>query len=90
VDGGQAALAKVQIYHNPLATRVSRAYLVWAAILALILLVTIFMIRLGRADLSGADSTPAGETSSPRRAHGGDGARMPKARAAATPASGSS
>jgi EmrB/QacA subfamily drug resistance transporter len=66
----QAALLETRIYHHALATGFSRGYLVSAGILALILIIALFMMRVSREDLSGADPAPApaGDTSSPRLA----------------------
>jgi hypothetical protein len=66
----QAALLQTRIYHHALATGFSRGYLVSAGILALILIIALFMMRVSREDLSGADPAPepAGDTSSPRLA----------------------
>jgi predicted MFS family arabinose efflux permease len=68
--GAQAALLQTRIYHHALATGFSRGYLVSAGILALILIIALFMMRVSREDLSGADPAPepAGDTSSPRPA----------------------
>jgi len=43
----------------------SRGYLVSAGILTLIPIIALFMMRVSRADLSGADPAPAGDASSP-------------------------
>jgi len=66
----QAALLQTRIYHHALAAGFSRGYLVSAGILALILIIALFMMRVSREDLSGADPAPepAGDTSSPRLA----------------------
>jgi hypothetical protein len=66
----QAALLQTRIYHHALATGFSRGYLVSAGILALILIIALFMMRVSREDLSGADPAPepAGDTGSPRLA----------------------
>ena len=55
VSGAQAALLQTQIYHHALATGFSRGYLVSAGILALILIIALFTMRVRRQDLSGAD-----------------------------------
>jgi EmrB/QacA subfamily drug resistance transporter len=55
--GFQAALLQTRIYHHALATGFSRGYLVSAGILALILIIALFMMRVSREDLSGADPT---------------------------------
>jgi predicted MFS family arabinose efflux permease len=70
LSGAQAALLQTRIYHHALATGFSRGYLVSAGILALILIIALFMMRVRREDLSGADPAPepAGDTSSPSRA----------------------
>jgi len=54
----QAALLQTRIYHHALATGFSRGYLVSAGILALILIIALFMMRVSRQDLSGADPAP--------------------------------
>jgi len=68
--GARAAALQTQIYHHALATGFSRGYLVSAGVLALILIIALFMMRVRRQDLSGADpmSEPAGDTSSPNPA----------------------
>jgi hypothetical protein len=70
LPGAQAALLQTRIYHHALATGFSRGYLVSAGILALILIIALFMMRVSRQDLAGADPAPepAGDTSSPRLA----------------------
>ena len=70
VSGAKAAAPGTQIYHHALATGFSRGYLVSAGILALILIIALFMMRVSREDLSGADPAPepTGDTSSPRPA----------------------
>jgi EmrB/QacA subfamily drug resistance transporter len=55
--GPRAAQLQTQAYHHALATGFSRGYLVSAGILALILVIAVFMMRVGRADLSGAEPT---------------------------------
>ena len=56
---------QAQIYHHALAAGFSRGYLVSAAILALIPIIALFMMRVSRADLSGAGPAPgsAGDAS---------------------------
>jgi hypothetical protein len=56
------------MYHHALATGFSRGYLVSAGVLALILIIALFMMRVTRQDLSGASQEPAGDTSSPNPA----------------------
>jgi EmrB/QacA subfamily drug resistance transporter len=58
-SGAKAALAKLHIYYQALAHGFSRGYLVSASILALILVIAVFVIRVSRADLAGAELTPA-------------------------------
>jgi hypothetical protein len=53
-----AAALQAQIYHHALATGFSRGYLVSAGILALIPIIALFMMRISRADLSGAGPAP--------------------------------
>ena len=69
-SAGQAAALRTQIYHHALATGFSHGYLVSAGVLALILIIAVFMMRVTRADLSGANPTPepTGDTSSPNLA----------------------
>jgi predicted MFS family arabinose efflux permease len=57
-SGPKAALAKLHIYHHALAHGFSQGYLVSAGILALILVITVFMMRITRADMSGEVPTP--------------------------------
>jgi EmrB/QacA subfamily drug resistance transporter len=85
-SGAEAALAKLHIYHHALAHGFSRGYLVSAGILALILVIAVFMMRVSRADLAGAEPTPADEASPPPPAPGGLSARRPRPSAAATSA----
>jgi EmrB/QacA subfamily drug resistance transporter len=59
--GPGAAQRHPQAYHHALATGFSLGYLVSAGILALILVIAVFMIRVSRADLSGTGPAPAGE-----------------------------
>ena len=63
-SAAQAAALQAQIRHHALAAGFSRGYLVSAGVLALILIIAVFMMRVTRADLSGADAAPAGDTSS--------------------------
>jgi len=62
---GRATL-QAQIYHHALAAGFFRGYLVSAGVLALIPIIALFMMRVSRADLSGADPrrpvTPAHRT----------------------------
>ena len=68
VSGAKAAALRTQIYHHALATGFSRTYLVSAGILALIVVIAMFMMRVRHTDLAGADPAPAGDTSSPAAA----------------------
>jgi len=69
-SAAQAAALQAQIYHHALATGFSRGYLVSAGVLVLSLVIALFMMRVSRADLSGAEPTPepAGDASSPNLA----------------------
>jgi hypothetical protein len=58
-SGASAALLQTQIYHHAVATGFSRGYLVSGSVLALILIIAVFMMRLTRADLSGTNPAPA-------------------------------
>jgi len=51
-------LLQTRVYHHALAIGFSRGYLVSAGILALILIIALFMMRVRRADLSGPDQAP--------------------------------
>jgi EmrB/QacA subfamily drug resistance transporter len=64
-SAAQTAALKAQIYHHALATGFSRGYLVSAGVLVLSLVIALFMMRVSRADLSGADPAlePAGDAS---------------------------
>jgi hypothetical protein len=63
-SGARAAALQIHVYHHALATGFSRGFLVSAGILALILIIVPFMMRVRREDLSGADpAPPAGEAS---------------------------
>ena len=66
----QAAALQARIYHYALAAGFSRGYLVSAAVLALIPVIALFVMRVSRADLSGAspEPEPAGDASSPNLA----------------------
>ena len=66
-SAAQAAALKAQIYHHALATGFSRGYLVSAGVLVLSLAIALFMMRVSRADLSGAGPAPgpAGDASAP-------------------------
>jgi hypothetical protein len=66
-SAAQAAALSAQIHHYALATGFSRGYLVSAGILALIPIIALFVMRVSRADLSGAspEPAPAGDASSP-------------------------
>jgi EmrB/QacA subfamily drug resistance transporter len=61
----QAAGLRTQIYHHALATGFSRGYLVSAGVLALVVIIALFMMRITREDLSGADPAlaPGGDAS---------------------------
>jgi len=65
-----SAALQAQIYHHALATGFSRGYLVSAGVLALAAIIALFMMRIRRQDLSGADPAPesAGDASSPNLA----------------------
>ena len=69
-SAAQAAALQAQIYQHALATGFSRGYLVSAGILALIPVIALFVMRVSRADLSGAEPAPepAGDASSPNLA----------------------
>jgi len=69
-SAAQAAALQAQIHHHALATGFSRGYLVSAGILALIPVIVLFVMRVSRADLSGAspEPEPAGDASSPNLA----------------------
>jgi len=71
-SAAQAAALQAQIYHHALATGFSRGYLVSAGVLVLSLAIALFMMRVSRADLSGAEPAPepAGDASSPNLALG--------------------
>jgi len=64
-SAAQAAALQAQAYHHALATGFSRGYLVSAGVLVLILIIALFMMRVSRADLSGAGPAPepAGDAS---------------------------
>ena len=64
-SGARAAALQTRIYHHALATGFSRGYLVSAGVLAVILVIAVFMMRVSRADLAGADPAPEGDASSP-------------------------
>ena len=65
VTGAKAAAVRTQIYHHALATGFSRTFLVSAGILALIVVIALVMMRVGHADLAGADPAPADDATSP-------------------------
>ena len=69
-SAAQAAALRAQIGQHALATGFSRGYLVSAGVLVLSLVIALFMMRVSRADLSGAEPTPepAGDASSPNLA----------------------
>jgi EmrB/QacA subfamily drug resistance transporter len=85
-SGARGAQLQTQIYHHALAHGFSRGYLVSAGILALILVIAVFMMRVSRADLSGAEPTPGGDASPQPPAPSELGARTPTAPAATAPA----
>ena len=64
-SAAQAAALQAQIYQHALATGFSRGYLVSAGVLVLSLVIALFMMRVSRADLSGAGPAPelAGDAS---------------------------
>jgi len=53
-SAAQAAALQARIYHHALAAGFSRGYLVSAGILMLALIIALFVMRVTRADLSGA------------------------------------
>ena len=57
-SAAQAAALQAQIYHHALAAGFSRGYLVSAGVLALAAIIALFMMRISRADLSGASPAP--------------------------------
>jgi hypothetical protein len=69
VSAAQAAALQTQIYHHALATGFSGGFLVSAAPTALMLIIVLAVIRVGREDLSGAGPAPApaGAATSPSR-----------------------
>jgi EmrB/QacA subfamily drug resistance transporter len=69
-SAARAATLQAQIYHHALATGFSRGFLVSAAIIALILIISLAVIRVRRQDMADADSTPtpASDVTSPSRA----------------------
>jgi hypothetical protein len=60
-SGAGAGQLQTQIYHHALATGFSRGYLVSGSILALILIIAVFMMRVTGADLSGPSTSTAGD-----------------------------
>jgi hypothetical protein len=60
-SGASAAQLQTQIYHHAVATGFSQGYLVSGAILALILIIAVFMMRVSGADLSGLSPAPGGD-----------------------------
>jgi len=64
-SAAQAAALRAQIGQHALATGFSRGYLVSAGVLVLSLVIALFMMRVSRADLSGAGPAPelAGDAS---------------------------
>jgi EmrB/QacA subfamily drug resistance transporter len=83
-SGLKAAQVQTHIQHHALAHGFSRGYLVSAAILALIMIIAVFMMRISRADMSGEELTPAPETSSTGQPRRGLGEHRPTAPAAPT------
>jgi EmrB/QacA subfamily drug resistance transporter len=69
-SAARAAALQTQIHHHALAAGFSRGFLVSAGILALILIISLAVIRVRRQDMAGADPTPtpAGDVTSPSRA----------------------
>jgi hypothetical protein len=69
-SGARAAAVQTQMYDHALATGFPRAYLVSAGVFALAAIIALFMMRVSRQDLSGADpaTEPAGDVTSPSRA----------------------
>jgi hypothetical protein len=68
VTGAKAAELRTQIYHHALASGFARTFLVSAGILALIVVIALFMMRVSHADLAGADQAPEDDTGSPAAA----------------------
>jgi EmrB/QacA subfamily drug resistance transporter len=70
LSAAKAAALQAQIYHHALAAGFSRGYLVSAGVLALVLVIALFVMRVSRADLSGAGPAPepTGDASSPNLA----------------------
>ena len=66
-SAAQAAALQTHIYHHALAAGFSRGYLVSAGMLALIIVIALLVMRVSRADLSGADPAPepTGDATSP-------------------------
>ena len=69
-SAAQAAALQTQAYHHALAAGFSRGYLVSAGVLVLPLVIALFVMRVSRADLAGAEAAPepAGDASSPNLA----------------------
>ena len=67
-SAAQAAALQTQAYHHALATGFSRGYLVSAGVLVLPVIIALFVMRVRREDLSGADPAPAADASSPNPA----------------------
>jgi predicted MFS family arabinose efflux permease len=82
-SGPKAVQLQTLTYHHALAQGFSQGYLVSAGILALILVIAVIMIRVSRADLSGAEPTPAGDAGPPPPVPSELGARGPRTGAAA-------
>jgi len=68
VSGARAAALQAKMYDHALAAGFSRGYLVSAGIMALIVIITLAVIRVWREDLSGTDPAPeaAGDAISPK------------------------
>jgi hypothetical protein len=66
-SAARAAVLQAQIGQHALAAGFSRGYLVSAGVLVLSLVIALFMMRVSRADLSGAGQAPepAGDASAP-------------------------
>jgi len=69
-SGARAAAVQTQMHDHALATGFPRAYLVSAGVFGLAAVIALFMMRVSRQDLSGADQAtePAGDVASPSRA----------------------
>ena len=67
-SAAQAAALQTKAYHHALATGFSRGYVVSAGVLVLPVIIALFVMRVRREDLSGADPAPAADASSPNPA----------------------